>query len=236
MSVCIKTATKLVQSPQYPKNKFTSMLHLNTFVFNPFSENTYLVYDDDKNCLIIDPGCMDATEQDAMSGFIESNGLNPVMLLNTHCHLDHIFGNQWVFKSYGLELHLHPLDEPVLDHAPASGLMFGLPIETYTGPRSWLKEGEEIALGEYRFQIMHLPGHSPGSVGFYESTQKFLISGDVLFQGSIGRTDLPGGNHATLLNSIREKLFVLPDDVTVYSGHGEPTTIGVEKATNPFFS
>lgn len=212
------------------------MLYLKSFVFNPFSENTYLVYDDKKNCLIIDPGCMETSEQDAISRFIESEGLKPVMLLNTHCHLDHIFGNQWIYNQYGLQLHLHQLDEPVLDHAPASGLMFGLPVETYTGPRCWLKEGDEVQLGEYRIQVMHLPGHSPGSVGFFEPTQKILISGDVLFQGSIGRTDLPGGHHATLLNTIREKLFVLPDDVTVYSGHGEPTNIGVEKATNPFFS
>jgi glyoxylase-like metal-dependent hydrolase (beta-lactamase superfamily II) len=211
-------------------------MFIQSFVFNPFQENTYLVYDQNKSCLIIDPGCIDSTEQDTISRFIDSKGLKPIMLINTHCHLDHVFGNQWVFEKYGLSLHFHQADEPVLDHAPASGLMFDLPVETYTGPRNFLKEGECVKLGESLLEVMHLPGHSPGSIGLYAANHQFLISGDVLFQGSIGRTDLPGGHHETLLRSIREKLFVLPEAVSVYSGHGEPTTIGEEKRNNPFFN
>ena len=155
-------------------------------------------------------------------------------MLNTHCHLDHVFGNKWVYETYALELFLHPNEEMVLGFAPQSGQMWGLPFENYNGPLHFLNENDEVKLGDNSLKVLLTPGHSPGSICFYSEKDKFVIGGDVLFRESIGRTDLPGGNHDTLIESIREKLFVLPDDVTVYSGHGDKTTIGYEKRNNPF--
>lgn len=156
------------------------------------------------------------------------------MLLNTHCHLDHVFGNKFVAETWALTLHLHEKEKTVLEFAPASGLMWNMPFDNYAGDFIYLKEGEIIKIGEDELQVIEAPGHSPGHVCFYCKAQNFIIGGDVLFQRSIGRTDLPGGNHQTLLNSIRQKLFVLPDATMVYSGHGPATTIGEEKAENPY--
>jgi glyoxylase-like metal-dependent hydrolase (beta-lactamase superfamily II) len=145
-----------------------------------------------------------------------------------------VFGNKWVHEQYGLELHLHPNEKLVLDFAPASGLMWNLPFDNYNGPLHWLNEGDEILLDADKLKVLFAPGHAPGHVCFYSEAQSFVIGGDVLFRQSIGRTDLPGGNHETLLKSIRTQLFVLPDETIVYSGHGQPTTIGYEKKYNPF--
>jgi glyoxylase-like metal-dependent hydrolase (beta-lactamase superfamily II) len=158
----------------------------------------------------------------------------PKMLLNTHCHLDHVFGNKFVAETYGLVLHLHDKEKKVLEYAPASGLMWNLPFDNYTGDLVYLNESDTIKLGEDELTVLFTPGHSPGSICFYCAPQNFIISGDVLFKMSIGRTDLPGGNYDTLIKSIKEKLFVLPDETVVYSGHGPATTIGFEKRNNPF--
>ena len=158
------------------------------------------------------------------------------MLLNTHCHLDHVFGNKHIAETFGLVAQIHEKEKPVLEFAPASGLMWDMPFDNYTGEFIFLKEGDKINIGEDELDVIEAPGHSPGHICFYSPKQNFLIGGDVLFNRSIGRTDLPGGNHAQLIKNIKEKLFVLPDATVVYSGHGPVTTIGEEKRENPYLS
>ena len=212
------------------------MLKIKTFVFSPIQENTYVLYNESNQCIIIDPGSYFPEEKDELSAFITQSGLKPVMLLNTHCHLDHVFGNKFVAETYGLTLQLHEKEKALLDFAPASGLMYDMPFENYAGEFIYLKEGHTIKLGEDELKVIEAPGHSPGHICFYCAKQNFIISGDVLFNRSIGRTDLPGGDHQTLINNIREKLFVLPDETVVHSGHGAVTTIGEEYKGNPFLS
>lgn len=210
------------------------MLSVKEFTFSPLQENTYLLYNAQRDCWIIDPGCYTDEEKRVLGDFIAAQGLKPVALLNTHCHLDHVFGNQWAHKQYGLSLQLHPQEKRVLEYAPAAGLMWNMPFETYQGPLEMVEAGQLLHLGEDVLEVLFVPGHSPGHIAFYSSKQGFVISGDVLFRESIGRTDLPGGNHAQLISSIRNVLFALPDETVVYSGHGMATTIGYEKTHNPF--
>lgn len=210
------------------------MIKVKVFTFSPVQENTYVLYNEQNKAIIIDPGCYFSAEQETLKNFITDTQLEPVRLLNTHCHLDHVFGNKWVSETWNLELYLHEGEQQMLQLAPLSGEKWGLPFQNYKGPLHFLAEGDTISLGNDALQVILAPGHSPASICFYCEKQAFLIGGDVLFRESIGRTDLPGGNHETLLKSIREKLFVLPDEVVVYSGHGEPTTIGHEKRNNPF--
>lgn len=210
------------------------MLKIKSFVFSPIQENTYILYNEHKDCIIIDPGCYFPAEKDELEAFITQSGLTPRMLLNTHCHLDHVFGNKFVADAYGLTLQLHEKELALLKYAPASGLMYNMPFDNYQGEYIFLKERDRITLGEDELEVIEAPGHSPGHICFYCAAQNFMISGDVLFNRSIGRTDLPGGSHQTLLKNIREKLFVLPDETVVYSGHGPATTIGEEKKDNPF--
>lgn len=210
------------------------MLSLKSFTFNPVQENTYVLYNENKECCIIDPGCYFSEEQQQLKAEIEKAGLKPVLLLNTHCHLDHIFGNKFVHETWGLELHIHEKEKPVLDRGPESGLRWQLPFENYQGPLNYIKEGTNVKLGSEELEVLFTPGHSPGSVSFYYEAGGFVIGGDVLFNGSIGRTDLPGGDYGTLINSIQTKLFTLPDETKVYSGHGTVTTVGFEKMNNPF--
>ena len=210
------------------------MFTVKAFTFSPVQENTYVLYNDKGNAFIIDPGCYFEEERDTLAQFLQQNKLQPVKLLNTHCHLDHVFGNKWIYETYGLELHLHPIEQQVLAFAPTSGLMWNLPFDNYNGPFHFLNAGDELLLDGDQLKVLFAPGHSPGHVCFYCKAQGFVIGGDVLFRESIGRTDLPGGNHETLLNSIRTQLFTLPDETVVYSGHGPTTTIGYEKKHNPF--
>jgi hydroxyacylglutathione hydrolase len=204
------------------------------FTFSPVQENTYVLYNEQNKAIIIDPGCYFSAEQETLKNFINNTQLEPVRLLNTHCHLDHVFGNRWVSETWNLELWLHSGEEQMLKLAPLSGEKWGLPFDNYRGPLHFLEDGDTVLLGDDELSVILAPGHSPASICFYCEKQKILIGGDVLFRQSIGRTDLPGGDHETLLRSIREKLFVLPDDVVVYPGHGIPTTIGYEKTHNPF--
>ena len=210
------------------------MFTVKAFTFSPVQENTYVLYNDKGNAFIIDPGCYFEEERDTLAQFLQQNKLQPVKLLNTHCHLDHVFGNKWIYETFGLELHLHPTEQQVLAFAPTSGLMWNLPFDNYNGPFHFLNAGDELLLDSDQLTVLFAPGHSPGHVCFYCKAQGFVIGGDVLFRESIGRTDLPGGNHETLLNSIRTQLFTLPDETVVYSGHGPTTTIGYEKRNNPF--
>jgi len=210
------------------------MFEVKVLTFNAVQENTYLVFNEKGSCIIIDPGFYTPEEKRELEGFIAARRLVPRWLLNTHCHLDHVFGNKDVATAYGLHLHLHPLEAPVLDSAPSMGVMFNLPFENYTGERVFLREGDTVDLDGDTLEVIEATGHSPGSICFYCSRQHFIISGDVLFQNSIGRTDLPGGDHATLIRNIREKLLILPGETRVYPGHGPATTIGEEKKHNPW--
>jgi glyoxylase-like metal-dependent hydrolase (beta-lactamase superfamily II) len=210
------------------------MLKIKSFSFNPIQENTYILYNESKQCIIIDPGCYFDEEKESLKDFVAQNGLTPTMLLNTHCHLDHVFGNKMVAETYQLRLQINEKEKPVLDYAPTSGLMYNMPFVNYSGEYIYLKAGDIIKLGEDELAVIEAPGHSPGHICFYCAKQNFIISGDVLFNRSIGRTDLPGGDHQTLLKNIREKLFVLPDETVVCSGHGPVTSIGEEKRENPF--
>jgi len=212
------------------------MLKIKSFVFSPIQENTYLLYNEFNDCIIIDPGCYFPEEKDELKAFITQSGLTPRMLLNTHCHLDHVFGNKFVAETYALTLQLHQKEKTLLEYAPTSGLMYNMPFDNYTGKHIYLQEGDVIKLGDDELKVIEAPGHSPGHICFYCNKQHFIISGDVLFNRSIGRTDLPGGDHQTLLKNIREKLFVLPGKTVVYTGHGPQTTIEDEKKYNPFLN
>jgi len=212
------------------------MFALKSFTFNPLQENTYLLYNETKDAILIDAGCSDETEQKKLLLFIELQKLKVVYLLNTHAHIEHIMGCQWAYEQFQTPLHLHQNEKEVLNMAPVAALMWSLHLEQYKGSVKELLPGNSILLGEDRLDILFIPGHSPGHVGFWCEKQAFIISGDVLFRESIGRTDLPGGHHQQLLNSIKQELFTLPDETIVYSGHGPSTTIGHEKKNNPFLT
>lgn len=212
------------------------MLNLKSFEFSPIRENTYLIYNEFNECIIIDPGCYYDHEKDELLQFINKMDLKPELLLNTHCHLDHVFGNRFIAEKFNLTLHIHKNEKLVLYHAPAIGLMYNLPFDNYAGEIIYVEEGDSIKLGKDSLKVLLTPGHSPGSLSFYHEEVGFVVSGDALFYRSIGRTDLPGGNHAQLLKSIREQLFTLPQETKVYSGHGPATTIGDEISDNPFLA
>jgi hydroxyacylglutathione hydrolase len=210
------------------------MITIHTFTFNPFYENTYILSDESNECVIIDPGCHISEEEQELEQYIVSNKLKPVKLLNTHCHIDHVFGNSFVAGKWNLELEMHRDDLVVLQSFPQVCQMYGFPSGPQPEPGKFLEEGGQVHFGNSTLDILFTPGHSPGSICFFNEKEKFAIAGDVLFQGSIGRSDLPGGNYETLIKSIREKLFRLPADLKVYPGHGPSTTIGFEKKNNPF--
>ena len=207
---------------------------IKSFTFNALSENTYILYDETKEAVIIDPGCNDAGEEKKLTDFIAANRLKVVRLLNTHCHLDHVFGNPLVVEKYGTGLEIHKNELPVLKNAVAAGVRWGFHVPEQPEPSGFIEDNDLISFGNTKLQVILAPGHSPGSICFYNEAENYLIGGDVLFLGSIGRTDLPGGNHAQLLQSIEKRLMTLPDDVKVYSGHGPATTIGRERKSNPF--
>lgn len=210
------------------------MLHLQSFVFNAFQENTYVLYDDTKQCVIIDPGCYAAAEQQQLVNFIESNELTPVKLLNTHCHIDHILGNNFVSKKFNIGLEIHEADLPTLLATTEYGHLYGFTVDPSPQPTRFIQNNETITFGNTDLEVRFTPGHAPGHVVFIHHNERFVINGDVLFYNSIGRTDLPGGDHNTLIKSIHQELFTLPDDYIVYTGHGPSTTIGEEKKNNPF--
>jgi hydroxyacylglutathione hydrolase len=210
------------------------MTYQKHFEFNPFAENTYIIYTDNKEAAIIDPGCSTVHERAQLADFIKNEGLKPVLLLNTHCHIDHVLGNHFVYSEYGLAPILHKDELVVLQTMPQVAAFYGVEATPSPEPLRFIEEHEKIQLGDITLEVIYAPGHSPGSVCFYNAKEKILWGGDVLFRESIGRTDLSGGDYDTLEHNIHTKLFTLPDDVEVFSGHGIPTTIGYEKLHNPF--
>ncbi len=210
------------------------MLEVKIFVLSPVLENTFVVYYNSLYCCIIDPGCYYGNERNELKDFIDKLSLRPNYLLNTHCHLDHVFGEKFIHETYNLVPHIHKNEKEMLELAPLAAIRWNLPFDAYKGEVNYLTEGDAVRLGDDILKVIYAPGHSPGHICFYCEAQKFILSGDVLFRQSIGRTDLPGGDFETLITSIREKLFVLPSEVTVYAGHGPETTIGFEKKSNPF--
>jgi hydroxyacylglutathione hydrolase len=212
------------------------MITVHFFTFSPIGENTYILFDETGQCVIIDPGCYDDRERTELANFIKNKKLTPVKLLNTHCHLDHVFGNAFVAKTYQLKVEAHRNEIPVLDAFLRSAAMYGMNAEPSPDIAVFLDEGDVITFGNSSLEILFTPGHSPGSITFYNREQQFMISGDVLFYGSVGRSDLPGGNHNILIDSIKQKLLPLGDGFKVYSGHGPATTIGFERVNNPFLT
>ena len=210
------------------------MLYIKTFTFNPFQENTYLIYDESGESALIDPGCFTPSEQNELEVFITSNNLKVSQLWNTHCHLDHVLGNYWAIKNYKIPLFIHPNEAPVLKSAEVYAPSYGFHQYETSEAKGYLEEGQLLQVGNEQLRVLFVPGHSPGHVVFYHHQSNTCIAGDTLFNGSIGRTDLPGGNHQLLLKKIKEQLFTLPVETTVYPGHGPKTTIGHEKIYNPF--
>jgi hydroxyacylglutathione hydrolase len=210
------------------------MLKIDRITFGPFQENTYILHDGSKECVIVDPGCYMNEEKQALASFISRNELKPVKLLLTHSHIDHVMGNAFVTGQYNIPLEMNELDLDGLRAVPVYGQRYGLFPEPSPEPSTFLVEGDVVSFGNTELEVLFTPGHSPGSICFYHRESESLIAGDVLFRQSIGRTDLPGGNHQALIASIKTKLFPLGDNVTVYPGHGESTRMGYEKKHNPF--
>jgi hydroxyacylglutathione hydrolase len=204
------------------------------FTFNAFSENTYLLHDATGQCVVIDPGCYERAEQEALQQFIEAQSLQVVLLLNTHCHIDHVLGNQFILDRYKVPFLIHETELATLRSVPAYAPSYGFARYTPAEPTGFLTPGVPVRFGETELEVRFAPGHAPGHVVFYHALTSTVIGGDVLFQGSIGRTDLPGGDYATLLASIKSQLLTLPDETVVYAGHGPATTIGQERRSNPF--
>jgi glyoxylase-like metal-dependent hydrolase (beta-lactamase superfamily II) len=209
------------------------MISVQKFSFNGFQENTYVVFDQQKNCVIIDPGCYERHEEQELLSFIEENGLLPLALLNTHAHIDHVLGNQFVLEAFSIPFYLHENDLNTLHSVENYAHLYGFgAFKKSPNPTHFLNDGDDIVFGSIQFKVRFTPGHAPGHVVFYNEKNNFVINGDVLFNGSFGRVDLPGGDLETLKNSIFNIMFMLPEGTLVYCGHGPETTIGKEKRSN----
>lgn len=211
------------------------MMNIFKFVFSPIEVNTYILADESGDCAIIDCGCYNKTETEKFAGFITDRNLKPVLLLNTHCHLDHIFGNRFILEKYGLKTLSGESDEKNRKNAVPHARLFGLVMDEPPEPAAFITDNQVIKFGTTELVALNVPGHTSGSIAFYSEKNGCVFTGDALFSGSIGRTDLPGGDYDTLINSIKSKLFVLPPATVVYSGHGNETTIGNEMKSNPYF-
>jgi hydroxyacylglutathione hydrolase len=210
------------------------MLHIKSFTFNPFQENTYLAYDESGVGVLIDPGCFENREKAELQDFIETIGIRLTHLLNTHCHIDHVLGNAWAKRTFGIPLLIHRNEISVLKSVEVYAPNYGFSGFESVEPDGFLAEGESIMAGNEELKVLFVPGHAPGHVVFYHEPSIRCIAGDTLFRGSIGRTDLPGGNHELLLKKIKSELFTLPDETIIFSGHGPETSISFEKIHNPF--
>lgn len=212
------------------------MIQIKQFVFNLFQENTYVLYDETKECVVVDAGCYSSDEEEQISSFIQSNGLTPKYAVNTHGHVDHVLGNGFMKSKYGVEILGHPEDIPLVQHAVTQAMMFGLAVDEVPFFDVYANHGDTIRFGNSELQVIHTPGHSLGGICLYSKADNFVIAGDTLFKASIGRTDLPGGSFDQLIESITIKLLPLGDDVVVYSGHGDTSTLGWERRNNPYLS
>ncbi len=211
------------------------MISIEQFVFNPLQVNTYVLFNESRKCIIVDPACIEPGEQQALTHFMEKMGLSPVMLINTHGHVDHMVGNQFIFDVYGLSPVIHKEGLSILQSASEQGMLMGFPPVKSPSPKSWLEDGQMVELGDDTLEVRYTPGHADGSICLIAHREGFIISGDVLFAGSVGRADLPTGDMERLIQSIREKILPLPGSFTIYPGHGPATTVSEEKAHNPFF-
>lgn len=211
-------------------------MQLKRFTFSLFEVNTYILYDKSKECIIIDPACNNKQEQDYLLNFLKENRLKPVKLLNTHCHLDHVFGNKFIADTFNLETEAHKEEENNINNALNAAHLYGIQMEKPYPIKKYINENDLIKFGFSELKTLHVPGHTAGSLVFYNIEDNFAIVGDVLFKSSIGRTDLPGGNYETLISQIKTKLFNLPEKMNVYPGHGPETNIGFEKHHNPFLN
>lgn len=212
-------------------------IKVETLTYNPFQENTIIVYHTvTHKAIIFDPGCSNVTENEHLLDFISHKKLTPSRLINTHCHIDHVLGNHLIHQHFELDLEAHQGEKPVLASCEQVSKMYGIPYTPSPDIVHTLEHGDIVELDDQQFEVRYTPGHSPASLCFIHHESAQVIGGDVLFYGSIGRTDLPGGDHKTLINSIHTQLMTLPDNYKVYCGHGPVTTIGHERATNPFLS
>lgn len=211
------------------------MITVEQHTFNPFQENTFLIYDETKEALLVDPGCYFPEEKERVKTIIQSKGLDLKGIISTHSHLDHVFGNKYIMEEFNVGLTIHEQDLQTLELLKMTADKYGIPnVDASPAPTAFIKEGEQIHFGNSTLEVVFVPGHAPGHIAFISHEDMFVINGDCLFQRSIGRTDLPGGNMEQLLTSIRTQLFTLPDNYVVYCGHGPSTTIGDEKANNSF--
>ena len=209
-------------------------MHIKSFVFNPFLENTYVVHSEAKNAYVFDPGCYEPYEVNELTDYVQREGLTVKAIINTHCHIDHVLGNKALKTMYEVPLLIPENENEIYEATIAYAPQWGITQYQHASVDKFLQESETLTLDEVSFQLIEVPGHSPGHIVFYEKNGQFLIGGDVLFRESIGRTDLPGGNHEALIRNIKEKVYSLPEETTVYPGHGPETTVGHEKRTNPF--
>lgn len=212
------------------------MLKIEKFVVNPLQENTFVLSDETGECIFVDPGFYFDVEKKEIVDYVSDNNLKPVKITNTHCHFDHIMGVEFIRNQFSIPFYAHTDDAFWVKQAIFQGKMFGFEMEPVQAPEHFFHENESLKFGNTELKIIHVPGHSPGHVVFYSEKEGILIAGDVLFNGSIGRTDLPGGNYETLISGIKGKLFNLPDETKVYCGHGPETTLGFEKKSNPFLT
>ncbi len=210
------------------------MITIKRFIVNPLQENSYLLYDDSGECIIVDAGFYTGGEMEELTATLSREGLRPVALVNTHCHFDHLWAVEKLRKSYGIPFVCHQEDLFWLSRAVMQAGAFGFRIEEVSPADRTITDGEQFCFGNSTLEVLHVPGHSPGHVAFYSGEGAFLLSGDVLFRRSIGRSDLPGGNYDQLITAIREKLLTLPGETTVWPGHGPETTIALETVENPF--
>lgn len=210
------------------------MLSISKFTFNPFGENTYILFDETNDAVVIDAGCYEREEERELSDFVADRKLNIKAIINTHSHIDHILGAYYVKDKYKVPLLIHRLDESTLRMGKMAAQMYGINRFSDVTHDGFLSENTPVTFGNQTLQVLFVPGHAPGHVAFYHESERKVMGGDVLFYRSIGRTDLPGGDYKTLIDSIHKKIFTLPDDVVVYPGHGPTTTVGEEKTDNPY--
>ncbi|MCB8964803.1 MAG: MBL fold metallo-hydrolase [Bacteroidales bacterium] len=209
-------------------------MKIKQFVFNPFQENTYLLYDETGEAIIVDAGCHTSSETAEVKQFAEENNLTVKFLVNTHCHIDHVLGVNALRSAFGVESYAHREELPMLQTVPSQAQMFGFDIDTVPQIDKTLEDGDTIKFGNTTLQVIHTPGHTPGGICLYSTSNNIVLTGDTLFQGSIGRTDLGGGSFDSIINSITTRLLTLPDEVIALPGHGPATTIGKERVFNPY--